>query len=100
MGFASAVFIFGLLSLWSPQQAPSPRSICGTVQDQTGALVVSAAVELSTADTRLDTKTDAGGRFCFTHVASGQHDLIVQSRGFHTSRQKVTLREGESVNLL
>lgn len=99
MGFASAVFIFGLLSLWSPQQAPSPRSICGTVQDQTGALVVSAAVELSTADTRLDTKTDAGGRFCFTHVASGQHDLIVQSRGFHTSRQKVTLREGESVNL-
>ena len=99
MGFASAVFIFGLLSLWSPQQAPSPQSICGTVQDQTGALVVSAAVALSTADTRLDTKTDAGGQFCFTHVASGQHDLIVQCRGFRTSRQKVTLREGESVHL-
>ena len=99
MGFASAVFIFGLLSLWSPQQAPSPRSICGTVQDQTGALVVGAAVELSTADTRLDAKTDAGGQFCFNHVESGEYELTVQSRGFQTNRQKVTLHEGESVHL-
>jgi hypothetical protein len=97
MGLTAIAFIYALLFPALPSQPPA--NICGTVQDQTGALVVAATVELSTANTRFPAKTDAGGQFCFNHLDAGEDELIVQSDGFQTNRQKVTLHEGESVHL-
>src|SRR5215813_3676437 len=74
-------------------------TICGVVKDQTGAVVVGAAVKLSTNDTRFDGKTDAGGQFCFNRAETGKYDLTVQARGFLPTRQEVVVYSAESVHL-
>jgi hypothetical protein len=73
--------------------------ICGTVQDQSGAVVVGAALELSVSDTRLDTKTGAGGKFCFDHIEPGEYGLSVQAPGFRTDRQRMRVQPAEPVYL-
>jgi len=58
------------------------RTLCGIVQDQTRAAVASAAVGLTNAGTRVNTKTGSEGRFCFDHVKPGENELTVQANGF------------------
>jgi Carboxypeptidase regulatory-like domain len=53
------------------------RTLCGIIQDQTRAVVTSAAVELTNAGTRVNTKTGSEGKFCFDHVKPGEYELIV-----------------------
>ncbi len=99
MGFPAMVRISLLLLFGLPSQARPLENICGTVQDQTHAAVMGAAVELSARETRLDTKTDSAGQFCFNHVEPGQYKLSVQAPGFRTNQQRVTVDAGESVRL-
>ena len=99
MSFTAIAAIFALLFSVPPPQAPSPENICGTVQDQTGAFIVGAAVELNTANTRLSAKTDAGGQFCFNHLEPGEYEFTAEARSFQTNQQKVTVHPGESVHL-
>ncbi len=70
-------------------------TICGMIQDQTGALVVGAAVDLSNSDTRLDAKTGLAGKFCFNLMKPGEYELTVQANGFRTDRQKISVRSAE-----
>ncbi len=98
MGFPATTVICALLFFWPPPQISSSQNICGTVQDQTGA-PVAATLELSTANTRLHAKTDAGGQFCFQRLEPGNFELTVQARGFQTNRQEVVVRAGDSVRL-
>src|SRR5260370_30356707 len=98
MGFPATGVICALLFFWLPPQILSSADICGTVQDQTGASVA-ATLELSTANTRLHAKTDAGGQFCFHRLEPGSYELTVQARGFQTNRQEVVVGAGDSVRL-
>ena len=74
-------------------------TICGMIQDQTGALIVGAAVDLSNSDTRLDAKTGLAGKFCFNLMKPGEYELTVQANGFRTDRQKISVRSGEPLHL-
>ena len=74
-------------------------TICGMIQDQTGALIVGASVDLSNSDTRLDAKTGLAGKFCFNLMKPGEYELTVQANGFRTDRQKISVRSGEPLHL-
>jgi hypothetical protein len=75
------------------------ETICGTVQDQSGALVVGATLELSSSGIQLNSKTDAGGNFCFDRIEPGEYGLSVQATGFQTDRQKFRVRPAEPAYL-
>jgi len=69
-------------------QSPSARfSVSGVVQDQAGAAIVGARVELAAANTTgvQSTTTDQSGRFEFKRIASGAYRLQVSSPGFEST---------------
>ncbi len=72
---------------------------CGIVRDQTGAVVIGAAVELSNSNTRLDAKTGSAGTFCFDRVQPGDYELTVEASGFRNYRQKIDVHSTEPANL-
>jgi len=96
--FAIAVISLMLFSA-RPSQPGTAESACGIVQDQTGAFVSGAALELKTANARFDATTDAGGQFCFRPLEPGEYELTVHARAFQTNQQKVIVHAGESVLL-
>src|ERR1700745_3562094 len=75
------------------------RTLCGIVQDQTRAVVASAAVELTNAGTRVKSKTGSEGKFCFAHGKPGRYELTVQANGFRTDREKFSVHSAEPANL-
>src|SRR6266404_405064 len=105
MGFAAIAVMSLVLFFGSGSQARPPQNICGTVQDQTGASIAGAALELSAANTHLSpsstfsAKTDAGGQFCFNSLETGEYELSVQARGFRTDQRKFIVHAGESVHV-
>lgn len=95
---------FGLLitvSVFLPPLAAFAQNerVCGSVQDQTGALVIGAALQLSTTSSRLHGRTDADGQFCFNPPQPGTYQLTVQAGGFLPKRQEVVVHSGGSVRL-
>src|SRR6266446_2843906 len=98
MTFTATAAIFLMLFSALPLQAGIAESVCGIVQDQTGAFVV-ATLELSAANTRLDATTDSGGQFCFRSLEPGEYELTLHARGFRTNQQKVIVHAGEFVHL-
>jgi hypothetical protein len=92
----SAALLFAL-----PLHGQAPENICGTVQDQSRAVVVGARAELSADGTRhISGITDSNGRFCFHQLEPGEYQLAVQARDFQLNRQNVVVRPGESVSLI
>jgi len=68
-------------------------SIRGTVQDQTGAAIPAASIQLISQDTGL-TKTavsDATGNFHFEALIRGNYQATVSAKGFQTTAQNLTL---------
>ncbi len=68
-------------------------SIRGTVQDQTGAVIPGASIQLVNLDTNL-TQTaaaDAGGNFHFEALVRGKYQATVSASGFQTEAQAITL---------
>jgi hypothetical protein len=59
MSFTAIAAVSLMLFSVLPSQPGTAESVCGIVQDQTGASVSGAAVELRTANTQLDATTDA-----------------------------------------
>ena len=99
MSFVAIAAISLMVSFGLEPQAGTPESVCGTVQDQSGAFVNGAALELRTLDIRLAATTDAGGAFCFRPLEPGEYELTVHARDFRTSSQKVAVHRGEAVRL-
>jgi len=94
------VAVFFLLHLsGSPQQTSGPASICGTTQDQTGAVMSAVTVELTVADARVETTTDSKGQFCFNHLEPNEYELVVQAHSFHSEHRKLLVHLGESVHV-
>ena len=68
-------------------------SIRGTVQDQTGAAIPAASIQLLSLDTGL-TQTavsDATGNFHFEALIRGNYQATVTAKGFQTTAQNLTL---------
>jgi hypothetical protein len=60
--FCSALLFLVFSSKVSAQQPPETATVCGIVQDWSGAGIPGVLAELRSADGRLTTKTDPGGR--------------------------------------
>lgn len=71
-------------------------TVCGSVSDESGAVLVGADLQLTTAGVRLSAITDAAGQFCFVRLQSGNYELIATARGFLSKGQEVIVRGGES----
>jgi len=71
-------------------QAAPTTSLSGSVADQSGAAVPSAALELTNVATHWTRKTasDQQGRFQFTLVPPGRYDLHLTAAGFASVRQE------------
>ncbi|MGA8075307.1 MAG: carboxypeptidase-like regulatory domain-containing protein, partial [Candidatus Acidiferrales bacterium] len=97
------VFLFAILwALMLPAvfaQEISPSSVCGVVQDQTGAVIAGVALQLTAVSTRLEARTGAGGEFCFRRVAPGSYELALQLPGFRGERRNLIVRPGQTINL-
>jgi TonB-dependent starch-binding outer membrane protein SusC len=79
----------------SPAAAQESGAIRGTVTDPgTGQPIAGAQVSLR--GTTRGTPTDQRGMFLITNVAAGQYTLRVESIGFRTAEQAVTVRAGET----
>ncbi|HZT60250.1 MAG TPA: TonB-dependent receptor [Pyrinomonadaceae bacterium] len=77
-------------------------TIQGSVEDEHGAVVPGASVEVKNVETNLTRTlaTDDGGRFVFLQLPPGRYTLTVSKQGFATLAQEpFTLTVGESANL-
>ena len=77
-------------------------SVAGTVQDSSGGLVPSAAVQLKLATTGLvrSAKTDNAGQFVIVGLEAGEYSLRIVASGFKAlERSSVVVPTGERVPL-
>ena len=85
-------------------QTPSPVTVSGIVQDQTGAVLPGATVELVNAGGAVvqTVTADNGGAFRFERVAPGQYDLRAGYEGFKpaTTRLRVGTRAPSTQRLV
>jgi hypothetical protein len=101
MRFRRIAIISAVLFFVPPLHGQTPENICGTVQDQSRAVVVGARAELSADGSHpISGTTDSDGRFCFHHLEPGEYQLAVQAQDFQMFRQNVVVRPGESVSLI
>jgi hypothetical protein len=72
-------------------QAPPPVAVTGVVQDQTGAVLAAATVELVNAAGAViqTTAADEAGLFRFERVAPGQYELRARYEGFKSATAKL-----------
>ena len=84
------VAVLALSALLQAQSAPRV-AVSGVVQDQSGAVLQNATVELVAASgaVRSTTTTDAAGGFHFDNVAAGQYELRTSFEGFKPAAVRV-----------
>jgi hypothetical protein len=85
-----AALMLGAL-LQAPSPAIAPRaSVSGVVQDQSGAVLQNATVELVAASGAVQSATtDANGAFHFENVAAGQYELRTSFEGFKPAAERL-----------
>ena len=68
-------------------------SVRGTVQDQTGAAIPAASIQIRNLDTGLTQSAvaDATGSFHFEALVRGSYEATVAAKGFQTEEQALTL---------
>ena len=76
-------------------------NIQGTVEDQSGAVVAQAKVDLVNTVTQVSasTTTDASGSYRFLSLAPGSYKITVAAKGFSKSETSFTLETNENLNL-
>ena len=91
--FLAFAFLLSCLMLPSLLAQTDLASIRGTVQDQTGAAIPAASIQLRSLDTGL-TQTavsDETGNFHFEALVRGNYQATVTAKGFQTTAQNLTL---------
>ncbi|HTP68337.1 MAG TPA: carboxypeptidase-like regulatory domain-containing protein, partial [Dongiaceae bacterium] len=78
---STAIALLWLLLSATPRPA-DPGNICGVVQDQTGAAIGEAALELTSEGIRFTVHSDASGQFCFNRIEPGDYQLTTRARDF------------------
>ncbi|MCU1266823.1 MAG: hypothetical protein JWM21_3141 [Acidobacteria bacterium] len=88
----AAIILFGSFT-GRAQSTPARLSISGTVQDQVGATIKGALIELSAPDTTpsRSTSSDQAGHFEFKQVTSGAYHLQVSFEGFEAATLDLTV---------
>src|SRR5262249_17989639 len=87
--FIIVVFITAMLAAQAPP-APTVVPITGLVQDQTGAVLAGAMVELVDASgATMQTTADNVGSFRFDGIRAGSYQLRVTVEGFKRSTTRV-----------
>ena len=68
-------------------QTSNSGKVVGTINDQSGAVVTKASVELQNIDTGtvLSTQSNDAGQYLFPVVAAGKYRITVKSAGFRTA---------------
>jgi hypothetical protein len=92
MRFVSLLAVLAsITSTPASAQTPSPVAVAGIVQDQTGAVLTAATVDLVNASGAVvqTTATDAAGLFRFERVAPGQYELRARYEGFKSATAKL-----------
>src|SRR5438270_2685024 len=90
--FASLLLFF-LLALSSVSFAQGQGSIVGTVTDPSGAVLPGAKITVIETGTGLSrtTTTDSQGYYVVSSMKPSQYTISIESTGFRTERQTVTL---------
>ncbi len=88
-------------SIASAQEAINYGSISGRVEDQTGAVIVGAAVIAHQIETNRTNAvlTDRDGRFRFPYLSVGQYEIKVEHPGFGVAARSVTLSASSAFEL-
>lgn len=92
----SALFVF-LLAYSGVKAQNGPGIITGAVKDKTGNPVEFVNIQIE--KTTLGASTDVHGKFTISNVPSGTYNLVASFVGFETSRQSVTVKEGETLTI-
>jgi hypothetical protein len=95
MGSTAIALLWLLLSATPPRPA-DPGNICGVVQDQTGATIGEAALELTSEGIRFTAHSDASGQFCFNRIEPRDYQLTTRARDFRLDRRRVALETDTS----
>ena len=96
---STAIALLWLLLSATPPRPAAPGSICGVVQDQTGAAIGNAALELTSEGIRVTAQSDAAGQFCFNRVEPGDYQLTTRARDFRLDRRRVAVEAEKSERL-
>ncbi len=98
---APAVGILAGQDIPAQSQNESLGTISGTVVDQNGNVVVSAAVGLAReGHAEQEIKSNREGRFTFTDVPAGPFQLTISATGFATRQVPGVLHPGEALEML
>ena len=98
MGSTAIVLLWLLLSATPPRPA-APGNVCGVVQDQTGAAIGNAALELASEGIRAAAQSDTSGQFCFNQIEPGDYQLTTRARDFRLDRRRVPVQADKSERL-
>ena len=96
---STAIALLWLLLSATPPRPAAPGNICGVVQDQTGAAIGNAALELTSEGIRVTAQSDASGQFCFNRVEPGDYQLTTRARDFRLDRRRVAVQAEKSERL-
>src|SRR5215211_8808846 len=100
---AFALLLFPLFAGYTHAQTQITTGVVqGTVEDEQGATVPGASVEVRNVETNLTRalSTDEGGRFVFLQLPPGRYTLTASKQGFATlKQQEFTLTVGQAANL-
>ena len=96
---STAIALLWLLLTATPPRQTAPGSVCGVVQDQTGAAIGNATLELTSEGIRVTAQSDASGEFCFKRVEPDDYQLTTRTRDFRLDRRRVTVQAEKSERL-
>lgn len=83
---ALAILLVPTLQAQRPQPACSGRTLTGTVQDSTAAVIPGATIQID-SDPAQNGFSGSDGRFSFKCVAAGPHRLTITASGFANAEQ-------------
>jgi len=94
--FAVAILALGLFAAQAIAQTIVTGDVVGTVTDPSNAVLASATVTLSSADSgaSVTTKTSSTGLFRFSLLKPGNYKVVVEQAGFRNVSQNVTVAIG------
>lgn len=80
-------------------QNPQNASVCASVEDPAGAVLVGATLGLVATGGQWNAATNGAGQACFNRLPPGKYQVTAASRGFMPTRQQIELQAGESARL-
>ncbi len=99
--FRSFASVCALFLLATPIFAQFTASIQGVVQDQSGAGVAKASIQLvniATGVTKI-ASTDPSGNYRFVSLAPGSYKMVVEAQGFSKAESNLTLLTEQNLNI-